>query len=255
MNVFPEYSGYKDQFLELCKITDPSGEIIYFEGDAELQQIVKNSAVNARITAYNSLEYRIEERGTSVFYDGRQYFTWLIGKYNIENMTGAMEVCRKLGISSHDFLHSMQSFKGAARRQQLLHEDEQRKIFLDFAHAPSKVKATVTGFRENYPDKKLVTLLELHTYSSLNSRFLPQYRGSLEAADEAFVYFNPEVVKHKLLPPLENKFVAECFQKEGLHILSSVPELEQVVKEKSREENLIFLIMSSGNLGGVNLKF
>lgn len=253
MNVYPEYEEYKRQFLELCRNTHENGSIHYYEGDDELKEITRNREIKARTLPYSLLSYKPVNDHTKVFYDGSSFTMHLIGRYNMENLCGAMKVCRDLGITEFVFLKSMESFRGAAKRQELLYEDNDRKIFLDFAHAPSKVKATVSGFRENFPGQKLVAFLELHTFSSLNRKFLPQYRKSLEDADEANVYFNPEVVKHKNMKEMDKEFVYNCFEKPGLNIFTTAVELQAKLLDKTSGINTIILIMSSGNLGGIQI--
>lgn len=254
MNVYPEYQGYKEQFKTLCKITDKKGLIFYFDGDEELKEIIKDPERKTPALPYSAISYQTGDEGTLLNYKGKIYSVKLIGKYNIENLTGAMKVCKELGIKEQDFLHSMQSFRGAAKRQELLYEDTDRKVYLDFAHAPSKVKATVSGFRESFSDCKLIVFLELHTFSSLNQEFLPQYKNTLKGADEAFVYFNPAVVKHKKMPELSKEFVQECFGKPTPFILRDSGKLRDHLEQKAQCNNAIILIMSSGNMGNINIR-
>ncbi len=253
MNVFPEYDMYKKQFEELIEMTSAGGTIFYYEEDQELLEIIKKANFHAKALPYFALPYRITASGTEIIHKGTNLKSKLIGKYNIENLSGALKVCQALGIDSSDFLYSMQSFRGAAKRQELIFKNEKKKVFLDFAHAPSKVEATVKGFRENYPDKKLIVFLELHTFSSLNREFIPLYKNSLDPADEATVFFNPEVVKHKNLPEIDPDFVYENFAKENLLVLTDPEELRNKITEKLNEEGIVVLIMSSGNLGGIKL--
>ena len=170
----------------------------------------------------------------------------------MENLSGAMMVCEKLGISNNDFLLSMADFTGAARRQELIYESDKLLIYRDFAHAPSKVKATVQGFREFHPDKKLTAFLEIHTFSSLNRDFLPQYKNSLDGCDEAYVYFDPEVVSHKKLPPLDPEFVKSCFGNDKVRIITNKKELQDRISEAGKDEGIL-LLMSSGNFGETKL--
>ena len=254
MNVFPEYPGYKKQFLELAKLTIDEGELFYFSGDKELTRLVKSEEIRTTITPYSALEYSIRKEGTIVKYKNKTFHTTLIGRYNVENMTGAMHICKKLGIDPEQFLASMESFQGASKRQEKIYDDDRIMVFQDFAHAPSKVKATVEGFRESFPDLKLVACLELHTFSSLNKDFIPQYAGSMDRADEAVVYFNPEVVKHKKLPEIQQDYVTECFRKPGLKVITEAALLKKYIHEVATQEKVLILIMTSGNLGGIDVK-
>lgn len=252
MNVYPEYEGYVKEFLKLAQDTDSRGSVFYFSGDNELNSLMNESNINADTEGYTSLPYEHTENGTRIFLDNSYYPVNLIGRYNMENLTGAMLVCEKLGMERHDFLNAMSDFQGAARRQELIFESEDLKIFRDFAHAPSKVQATIDGFREFYPDEKITAFLELHTFSSLNQDFLPQYKDSLDKADHAFIYFDPEVVRHKKLPELDPGFVKKCFGNPEITILNSPVSLETRVRE-ARQGKGILLLMSSGNFGGIKI--
>ncbi len=253
MNVFPDYELYKQQFAELVEMTDPGGTIFYYEGDNELFEIIRQANFRAKALPYYAIPYRISPSGTEIIHKGTTLRTRLIGKYNMENLSGALKICQALSIDSSAFMQSMESFHGAAKRQELLYEDKNKMLFIDFAHAPSKVNATVAGFKENYPEKKLIVFLELHTFSSLNKEFIPQYKGSLEPADEATVFFNPEVVKHKKLPEIDPDFIYNSFEKENLKVITDPKILKNDITEKLKEENTVILIMSSGNLGGVDI--
>jgi UDP-N-acetylmuramate: L-alanyl-gamma-D-glutamyl-meso-diaminopimelate ligase len=176
----------------------------------------------------------------------------IFGHHNMQNLAGAMQICKLLGISEKDFLVSMATFKGAARRQELLTQKGTRLVYLDFAHAPSKVAATVEAFHYQYKDKKLIACLELHTFSSLNTAFLPQYKSTLDLADIAIVFYNPEVVKHKKLQDFPPLLVEEAFQRKNIIVLQKPADVEKKLLELS-EDNCVFLIMTSGNFSGLNL--
>ena len=253
MNVFPDYQLYKKQFAELVEMTDAGGTIFYYEGDNELFEIIRQANFHAKALPYYAIPYRITPSGTEIIHKGTILRTGLIGKYNIENLSGALKICQALGIESSAFMQSMDTFRGAAKRQELIYEDKNKMLFIDFAHAPSKVKATVAGFKENYPGKKLIVFLELHTFSSLNKEFIPQYKGSLEPAAEASVFFNPEVVKHKKLPEIDPQFIHDRFEKQNLKVITDPKILKNEITEKLKEKNTVILIMSSGNLGGVDI--
>ncbi|MFW5821533.1 MAG: UDP-N-acetylmuramate--L-alanine ligase [Bacteroidota bacterium] len=253
MNVFPDEEMYKQKFAELAEMTDPGGTIFYYEGDNELFEIIRQANFHAKALPYYAIPYRITPSGVEIIHKATSLKTRLIGKYNIENLSGALKICQAIGIESSAFMQSMETFRGAAKRQELIYEDKDKMLFIDFAHAPSKVRATVSGFKENYPDKKLTVFVELHTFSSLNREFIPQYKGSLEPADEAAVFFNPDVVKHKRLPEIDPQFIYDKFEKENLKVITDQKILKNEITEKLKEKNTVILIMSSGNLGGLDI--
>ena len=249
MNVFPTFEDYLEQFRIFVEQINPGGSLFWNRGDMHLEEIVQNSRCNKVAYTHHSYELR-KEKSYLIFEDTKVPIP-VFGRHNMENISAALYVCRELGVTNEMFYEAISSFKGAARRQQLLAEGMDKKVYLDFAHAPSKVKATLEGFRETYPDKKITACLELHTFSSLNKEFLPQYKGSLDAADEAIVFYNPDVVEHKKLPAIEKTFVQNSFHKDRLLVINNPAEIKTALLEDPSPGILIF--MSSGNFSGLNL--
>ncbi len=175
----------------------------------------------------------------------------IFGGHNLQNLNGARLVCNELGISDKQFLTAISSFRGAAKRLQLLNETEKSAVFLDFAHSPSKLKATISSVKKQYPNRRLVACMELHTFSSLNKSFLPQYKNTMEDADEAFIYFNPEVIKHKQLEAISEDEVRLQFGTPNIKVFSDTKLLQKELLNK-KWDNTNLLLMSSGNFSGIN---
>ena len=183
----------------------------------------------------------------------KEYPMLVFGRHNMINMNAAMLACESLGINRDSFLETMQSFKGAAKRLELLASNDTKAIYTDFAHSPSKLKATIEAVKEQYPNRKLVACMELHTFSSLSKNFLEQYKGCMNKADKALVYYNHHAIELKRLEELSVELVEKAFDKEGLKVTTDSSEFVQFVKQNA-EDNTNILIMSSGNFGGVNIK-
>lgn len=252
MNVFPTFESYKKQFRKFLRIATGGGKVFYYDGDPVLGEVVDKSHWSLLKIPYGEHPYTIESGRFVLDTKYGEVPLTLIGRYNMQNIQGALMLCRDLGIEDHQFYNAIQTFKGAERRQQLLANGNTRAVYLDFAHAPATVKATIDAFRETYPDHRLVTCLELHTYSSLNMEYIPQYKGSLDEADQAMVYYNPEVVKRKRLPELSPEEVKRQFDKEGLVVYNDAGELTDHLRSLD-ENTFVLLIMTSGNLSGVDL--
>ncbi|MBP8790641.1 MAG: peptidoglycan synthetase [Breznakibacter sp.] len=251
INVFPTWDNYVEQFAIFARSIEQGGKLIYFEGDENLAAIAQ-SILQAQTLAYKGLPARNEDGTTIVEQAGKAYPLMVFGDHNLQNIEGAMLVCQQLGIKPEDFLTAIISFKGAAKRLQVLKKKDQSTIFLDFAHSPSKLKATTTAVKKQFPNRKLVACMELHTFSSLNKDFLPEYHKAMQEADEAIVFFNPEVVKHKKLPPFEKSDVEKAFDQNNLTVFTESAAL--VTNLKSHQwQNTNLLIMTSGNLSGVDL--
>ena len=251
MNVFPSFENYIEQFELFASMTTDS--LVYFGGDNLLAEIANKEKERIKLFPYTEITSCSADNHSLVVYENIAVTLSIFGHHNMQNLAGAMQVCKLLGLSEKDFLFSMATFRGAARRQELLAQKGKRLVYLDFAHAPSKVAATVEAFRSQFKDKKLIACLELHTFSSLNTEFLPQYKSTMDLADEAIVFYDPQVVKHKKLPEFSSGEVIRAFEKKDLIVLQRPEEVEETLLNYS-EDNCVFLIMTSGNFSGLNLK-
>ncbi|RCW39404.1 UDP-N-acetylmuramate--L-alanine ligase [Marinilabilia salmonicolor] len=251
VNVFPTEEEYNHQFELFAQTLEPGGSFIFYQQDPVLQAIAhRHPELNA--LSYNEVETESFNGETLVVCDERNYVLKIFGHHNFQNLAGALLVAKDLGVTEKDFWESMQNFEGAARRLQVLSENENASVFYDFAHAPSKVKATVAAVKDQYPHRQLLAVVELHTFSSLNREFLPQYEGAMENADEAVVFFDPEVVAHKKLEEVTIKDVEHAFAKKGLKVFTDGDKLHQFLAGK-RLENSNLLLMTSGNLAGIDV--
>jgi UDP-N-acetylmuramate: L-alanyl-gamma-D-glutamyl-meso-diaminopimelate ligase len=253
MNVFPSREGYTDQFRQLLRNMEPGGTVYYCAGDPELKALVSEMPSGITAEAYEAISYRTGEGSSVVSMNNKTFPLKIFGKHNVENLSGAMKICAELGIGRETFLEKMSSFRGAARRQELLAQNSTRKVYLDFAHAPSKVKATVAAFREMYPGEKIFAFLELHTFSSLSAEFIPLYKGCLDGADRSFVFFDPAVLEHKKLPMLDPQFILDCFAQPDLCIVTEKNALKVFLLDCRKMEGIV-LLMSSGNFSGIDLR-
>lgn len=253
INIFPTFENYVEQFKIFADKIENGGRLIYFDGDENIRNIAANVRNDIKTMPYNGLNFRVENGKTIVLNGDKEYPMLVFGRHNMINMNAAMLVCESLGINRDSFLETMQSFKGAAKRLELLASNDTKAIYTDFAHSPSKLKATIEAVKEQYPNRKLVACMELHTFSSLSKNFLEQYKGCMNKADKALVYYNHHAIELKRLEDLSVELVEKAFDKEGLKVTTDSSEFVQFVKQNA-EDNTNILIMSSGNFGGVNIK-
>jgi UDP-N-acetylmuramate: L-alanyl-gamma-D-glutamyl-meso-diaminopimelate ligase len=251
INVFPTFDIYKQQFETFISQIEHNGTLYYYQGDAELCRMAERSHNSIQKTAYTSHPSMIHDNITYLLSANGSYKLTVFGQHNLENVSGAKLICNQLGISDLDFYHTISSFKGAAKRQQILKTGQSSTAYLDFAHAPSKVKATITALKQQFPNRQLIACLELHTFSSLNSEFLAQYRGTMLAADKAIVYFNPETLKHKRLPEITSKQVGDAFGGTNIIVFTDTENLLKYLEVIDYNETNL-LLMSSGNFNGVD---
>lgn len=254
MNVFPTYQSYIEPFSQLIKSLGPGDTLIYCQDDADLVKLVNEIAPPYELIPYSIHPYEIDEGIVSLTDEqNNKHPLKIFGIHNMQNLAAACHVAKKLGVSPHDFYRGMGSFEGAHKRLQLIHKSANLIAYLDFAHAPSKVKATVHAVREKHKNAHIIAILELHTFSSLNPSFLPQYKNALKDADEKVVYYSPHTLTVKNLPDLSAELLADFFDEENLHIATSGKELERIVRKIELKEKNVLLWMSSGRFDGVDI--
>ncbi len=250
MNVFPTFGNYAAQFQKFIDLIEPDGSLIYCEADQEVTRLVKSARHDIHLLPYGNIQYKTSNQLTSIIYSGQEYPLKIFGRHNIQNIHGAWLICRQMGISDEAFLDAIVTFSGASKRLQLLGQNDQSAVFKDFAHSPSKLKATIEAVKEQYPDRHLLACLELHTYSSLNKDFLPLYRDCMKSADTPVVYFSPHALSLKRLPMLSPVEVKEAFGDDRLMIFNDPDTFRQYLLEQDYvKKNL--LLMSSGNFDGL----
>ncbi len=250
INVFPSYENYIEQFDVFCQKIEKDGSLIYNTEDFEVNKLGEKYASDTSAIPYSTPTYTNVENGTILEVNATKYSLKIFGAHNLQNLMGAMNICKEIGITESDFLNSMSDFTGAGKRLQKIVETEHFVMFKDFAHSPSKLKATTKAVKEQFPDRNVIACMELHTFSSLNKNFLPLYENAMEKADKALVYFNPEVVKHKKLDVLSTDFVKECFGKD-VTISQKTDEVLNFIHDNLSNKTVL-LMMSSGNFDGIN---
>ena len=253
INVFPTYENYVYQFEKFVNLIQQDGALVYFDKDKDIATIVKNSVKPIGFQSYDTPEYEIVDGVTYLKINNQRISLEVFGEHNLQNIMGAKYVCNKLGLSDDDFFKAIQKFKGASKRLQLLAKNNSTNVFLDFAHSPSKLKATTKAVKTQFSGRELVACMELHTFSSLKEDFLPQYKGAMTLADKAYVYFNPETLKHKKLNEITVEQVANAFGGNNVTVFTDKDLLLQnLLSINWHNKNL--LLMSSGNFSGIDFK-
>lgn len=252
VNVFPTFENYVEQFSMFVDLIKKGGKLIYCIDDDEVKKVAEESDGDIELLPYTVPSHVIEDGVTYLLTDSGKVALKVFGDHNLVNMNGARLICGSLGVSDLVFYDAIRSFKGASKRLELLAASKHSAVFKDFAHSPSKVKATVKAVKKQFENRQLVACLELHTFSSLSLKFLEEYRKSMKAADVAIVYFNPKTLKHKKLPELTKKQVKKAFGRKDLEVITDSKQLEKsLLKMNWKKKNL--LMMSSGSYDGIDL--
>ncbi len=252
INVFPTFENYVEQFKIFADLISDNGSLVYCQDDIEVKKIGKSVGRKIKIFPYSIPEHKIENGVTSIIANGSKYQLTVFGNHNLMNINGARLVCNQIGISDDDFYRAIQSFKGASNRLEIIDSNLNTTVFKDFAHSPSKLKATTKAVKAQFENKELVACMELHTFSSLNQEFLNLYNGAMDTSDIAVVYFNPLTIEHKKLPPITEQQVKEAFNNEDLLVFTDSSTLLKFLISLNWE-NKNLLMMSSGNFDGINL--
>tara|TARA_Y100000766_G_C18908788_1_gene607300 strand:+ start:963 stop:2315 length:1353 start_codon:yes stop_codon:yes gene_type:complete len=249
INVFPTFENYVNQFQLFADKIEKNGTLIYFEEDENVAEIGKSFPFNK--TPYKVHKNRSIE-GVSYLIDGqKEYRLSIFGDHNLQNLNAALKICESLSVSKEVFYHHIQTFKGAQKRLELVDENQHTSIFKDFAHSPSKLKATSSAVKKQFKTRRLVACMELHTFSSLNEEFLKEYAHTMDLPDEAYVYFNPATIAHKKLTPITVNQIHKSFKRSDLKVFTNTNSLIIELKRKNWN-NSNLLLMSSGDFDGVD---
>jgi UDP-N-acetylmuramate: L-alanyl-gamma-D-glutamyl-meso-diaminopimelate ligase len=252
INVFPTFDNYVDQFRLFIDTIQPGGKLIYSQTDPVLNTMILADQSKIKKLPYGLPTYNIKYGITSIIASSVAYPLQVFGGHNLLNMEAARLVCEDLGIKADEFYRHISTFKGAARRLELIRKNENASFFKDFAHSPSKLKATIQAVKVQFPDRKLIACIELHTFSSLNKDFLGQYAGAMDEADIAIVFIDKKTFEHKKMTPYASETVKSAFLKDDLLFFDD-PEVLLKYLENVDMNNKNLLMMSSGNFGGINL--
>lgn len=253
INVFPTYENYVEQFeIFIQKITN-GGILVYNEDDPEVKRVAEAATNPIRKLAYKTPNYTVSKGITLLETPEGPMPIEVFGAHNLNNLAGAKWICQNMGVDEADFYEAIASFKGASKRLEKIAESTNAVAYKDFAHSPSKVAATTNAVKQQYPDRKLLACLELHTYSSLNAEFLKEYEGALDAADVAVVFYSPDAVKIKQLDEVTEQQIAAAFNRNDLIIYTNPAAFKEFLFNQSLE-NTALLLMSSGNYGGLDFE-
>jgi len=253
INVFPTFEFYVEQFKIFAEMIPENGAYIYCNDDKVLQEMSNNADIRAKKMSYDVHPHYIENGVTFLETPVGNIPLQIFGKHNLTNINAARLACNAAGVSNEQFYNAIQTFKGASNRLELLGKNDTCAIYKDFAHSPSKLKATVEALKAQFLHRKLVACMELHTFSSLTEQFLEQYAGTMNAADVGIIFFNPEAVAHKKLPPISSEMIYKAFQRSDLEVINTAKQLEDRILKIERKDT-VFAFMSSGNFGGMNLQ-
>ncbi len=253
MNVFPTFENYVDQFSIFISTITGKGSLIYFGDDIEAKVLATEAREDIQKIPYKTHGYFQNKTGFYAATHNKVVPLKIFGEHNLQNLSAAREACLRAGVTEDQFYKAIETFEGTSRRLQKINETKKGIVYLDFAHAPSKVKATINAVAERYPDREIVACLELHTYSSLNSEFLPQYSGTMAKATHSFVYFNPHTVAMKKLTLLSKEHIGEFFGSGAPEVFDNSTEMFRKIKNLN-VKNPVYLLMSSGDFDGTDLR-
>ena len=253
INVFPTFEGYVNQFRIFTDSLTDGGIMVYNEEDAILKEVVESSTHSIKKYEYSTPVHQIDDGVTYIDTPDGLMPLEIFGDHNLQNLAGAKWVCQHMGIDEEDFYEAIASFKGASKRLEKIAESSETVIYKDFAHSPSKVKATTEAAKKQYAQRDVIACLELHTCSSLNAEFLAEYNGALDKADKAVVFYSPHALKIKQLDSVSEQQISNAFQRDDLIIFTNPTEFKEFLFSQNLDQSAVVL-MSSGNYGGLDFE-
>jgi UDP-N-acetylmuramate: L-alanyl-gamma-D-glutamyl-meso-diaminopimelate ligase len=253
VNVFPTFDNYIEQFQKFVDSMTNGSTLVYNEQDEILNDIALNASKPTRKHAYKVPEHQIEDGETYLETNEGPMPIEVFGRHNLENIAGAKWICQHMGVDEDDFYEAIASFKGASKRLEKVAETSKCLVFKDYAHSPSKVKATTEAVKAQFADKKLLVCFELHTYSSLTESFLKEYKDTLDEADEAVIFYSEKALEIKRMPKLSSDLIQSAFGRQDLKVFTNAENFKTFLKSK-HFDNHVLLLMSSGNYGGLNFE-
>lgn len=251
-NVFPTIQSYIQAFEQRVSTMNAGSHVVYYNNDSDLSQLIVQCGDHFIKHPYVEACYELVNDKVNLILNNKHYPLQIFGRHNMQNIQAVVEASEIIGLDLNKVANALCNFKGAAKRMELISKNENQIRFRDFAHAPSKVRATLNAFRERYPDKKILVVIELHTYSSLNKEFLPQYKDSTEAVDKAIVYYDQKAMEIKNMPALDAEFVKLAFDNKSILVIEKAEDLQNAIHELQKDFEVI-LFLGSGQFGGISL--
>ena len=252
INVFKTFENYLKQFEIFINSIEKNGTLVYNELDPELKKLVSSNKSNLNYIPYSIPKHKIIDGISFIDINNRLYRLKIFGDHNLQNISGALNICKALGVESEDFYNAITSFNGASNRLELVYKSSETIIFKDFAHSPSKVKATTEAVHKQFPNRKLISFFELHTYSSLNPLFLEKYRDTLNHSDECYIYYSEKNMRIKRLEPIDSELIIRSFNHSSLTVIDNYEKLNKKIYDLDLS-NSVLLMMSSGKFGGLDI--
>jgi len=253
INVFPTFDNYVEQFRVFLSQITHGGAIVYNQEDIEVKQVVETAQNQIKKYPYQTPRFSVENGDTLLDTEDGPMPIEVFGKHNLNNLEGARWICQLMGVQQEDFYEAIATFKGASKRLEKIGQGPTSIAYKDFAHSPSKVRATTQALKSQYPERSLLACLELHTYSSLNPEFLSEYKGTLNGADKAVVFYSPNAVKIKKLDAVSSSQILKAFQREDLVVFTDPAVFQDYLFEQDFTDTSL-LLMSSGNYGGLDFE-
>ena len=252
INVFKTFENYLKQFEIFINSIEKNGTLVYNDLDPELKKLVSSNKSNLNYIPYSIPKHKIIDGISFIDINNRLYRLKIFGDHNLQNISGALNICKALGVESEDFYNAITSFNGASNRLELVYKSSDTIIFKDFAHSPSKVKATTEAVHKQFPNRKLISFFELHTYSSLNPLFLEKYRDTLKHSDECYIYYSEKNMRIKRLEPIDSELIIRSFNHSSLTVIDNYEKLNKKIYDLDLS-NSVLLMMSSGKFGGLDI--
>ena len=252
INVFPTFENYISQFEKFIETITDGGVLVFNELDELVLDTVNNSEKTIRKIGYGKPDFEIVDGVTYLKTSEGNVPLKVFGDHNLSNLSAAKQICALMGIFDDEFFAAIASFKGASKRLETIYRDNNKIIIKDFAHSPSKLKATIDAVKNQFSNKNIIAVYELHTFSSFNQKFIKEYLNSMSSANMKIVYYDNEVLKKRGEFKINEKTIKDSFGSDDLIVISKKSVLEEIML-KTNLDNSVLLMMSSGNFSSIDM--
>lgn len=171
------------------------------------------------------------------------------GKHNQKNAFAAETVAQTLGIADESISHGLSQFSGTGRRFEYKGEINGAKLYDDYGHHPTEIRATLQAAREWFPDKHIVLIFQPHQYSRTRE-FFDEFVASFDQASEVWV---TDIYKARDSEEDIRATSAQMLAEASVQVPTSFVSLDQIPRKihEVADPSKVFLVMGAGNISSV----
>jgi UDP-N-acetylmuramate: L-alanyl-gamma-D-glutamyl-meso-diaminopimelate ligase len=255
-DIFDDLDAIKRQFHHLVRILPSDGKLIINLDDQNIQdvidmgcwtQIESFSTANASATWFaNDIDLKNSQFTLQQNNKARGLGSLgLIGRHNIANAIAAIAAAQHAGVYVEDALQALTTFAGVKRRLEHKGTFDDISVYDDFAHHPTEISATISAFKAQRPDGRIITIFEPRSNSMRLGIHVDHLAKAFDDADKVFI-FEPKDLQWSIKEVTDNI-------KPSTKIFSSVDDIVLDVLNNIKSGDNV-LVLSNGSFDGLSEK-